>query len=375
MTSSTTTKSNLALEQANAVKRGAAIPAHIGHDEIHRASLASFRTQLPPARAALQDITSAVAAACTATNNGTTNTKIPLPLPPPPRQQQQQQVVPKMNELSHQVRSNNIQAQPAQPLPNVSKSSRISMINDDDDALFAALDDEQLLGVSGLKNGASARPPPIARPALDNDDDVFANIDVDLVAREYQSRRAANAATAASTVAFTTPSRAIVSSAMPISTSSASSASTPTSTAGFTRRTYYASLSIERLTEMRDKMSKLVDELIMSNVAARDENAEFVFISSAFFEFLESDKISPQGNCNWKFGRSARNSHGQDKWCFYATTTTTTTAATVSAATATAATAISTIHSTTTNRRQLFVFSCTCDDNSKSTVAAGSCCQ
>lgn len=136
------------------------------------------------------------------------------------------------------------------------------MINDDDDALFAALDDEQLLG---LKNGASARPLPITRSAIDNDDDVFANIDVDLVAREYQSRRAA---------AAVTPSRAIVSSDVPLSMSSTVSASTPSSTAGFTRRTYYASLSIDRLTEMRDKMAKLVDDLIMSNVAARDENAE-----------------------------------------------------------------------------------------------------
>jgi hypothetical protein len=287
-----TTKSNLAVEQAQAARRGAAAPVHLGHDEMHRVSLTPFRTQLPTARAALQDITSAVAAACAATSNGTVNAKPP---PPPQQQQIEQQKALDVNSSCaarpsappHQVRPNVAVVRPNQsaPPPTLPQqqpqfvSKRPLVV--DDDALFASLD------VDALCNNAavSKNPPraPLARSAavIDNDDDVFANIDVDRVAREYQSNKGRAAvvasANAAPPYAAPPPTANFVAPNSLSAMSAPSSAMAPTTTssaAPFSRRGYYATLTVERLTEMRNKMAQLVDDLIMSNVAARDESAE-----------------------------------------------------------------------------------------------------
>lgn len=287
MMTTTTTKSNLAAEQALATKRGAMAPAHLGHDDMHRASLTPFRTQLPTARAALQDITSAVAAACAATNNGTVNTKPPPP--PPPPQLQPQPIAPQQVPTStaaappHQVR--------VRPIPNNAPpqqqqqqqqfvSKRPLVVDDGDDALFAALDVDALVSTTAIsKNGASNQSrAPISR-SLDNDDDVFANFDIDRVAREYQSSKGRVAA-APPTTSTAAASRPSVSSAVP------TTPSTTTAAAPFTRRSYYATLSLERLTEMRNKMAQLVDDLIMSNVATRDESAEYGFFAARAIFFL-----------------------------------------------------------------------------------------
>lgn len=281
-----TTKSNLAVEQAQAAKRGAAAPVHLGYDEAHRASLTPFRTLLPSARAALQDITSAVAAACAATNNGTVNAK------PPPQVSTTESNVscvpvrPASSAPPHQVRPT--QARPISNAPPPQWSStpkRPLVVDDGDDALFAALDVDALCNNAAvLKNGASHTPVARGGAVVDNDDDdddVFANIDIDRVAREYQSnKRAATAVLNAPPPPLPVRANFVA----PVSAPSNSTASTSsTAAAPFTRRAYYATLSLERLTEMRNKMSQLVDDLIMSNVATRDESAEYVAVCSRIF--------------------------------------------------------------------------------------------